>query len=234
MGSRSDQSLQRSSHSWRPTGSEASRTRSRSAMSRCDLVAAFLVQVRHRGSGCDHDVAPAEHGPDRGEHDPEVEGRRELLHVAHVQGKPIVPGRQVATIHHRESRDPRPDLESNALGFPEVGKVPDQQGARPDQAHGARHHVEQLGQLVERGPAEPCPQARDAMLVGLWRASDSPERPAWSGTSPCGTGPRAGPGASGGRTPVGRRRAAPPGRRRPARERGGPAGPSPKRGPRVA
>src|SRR5688572_17129784 len=95
----------------------------------------------------------------------QVEGERPVVDVFHVGADPLLELR-LATVDLPEARNARLDAESPAVPA-RVDPVDVAYGERPrpDQAHVAHEHVEELRKLVEAEPAKQPPKACAARIL---------------------------------------------------------------------
>src|SRR5439155_23889406 len=99
-------------------------------------------------------VGAGEEGERRPREDLQVEPRASVLDVPEVELDPLVPRELRASVHLRPAGQARLDLEPAALARGVLVDLVAERRARADQAHVAEDDVPELGQLVEREPAE--------------------------------------------------------------------------------
>jgi hypothetical protein len=95
-----------------------------------------------------------------------VAPQRPAVDVGHVEGEPVLPRQHVSTLDLRTAGQAGAHLVAASLLRGVAIEIGRQQRPWADQAHVATQHVDQLGQLVEAGGAQPAAEAGDAGLVG--------------------------------------------------------------------
>lgn len=96
------------------------------------------------------DTFPEQHDANCLDRDFQIEKNACVADVPDIEGRLIFRGNIPATCHLRPAGQPRPDHQAGKTVFRLIAC---QQGARANEGHIAAKYVDELGQLVEPGPA---------------------------------------------------------------------------------
>jgi hypothetical protein len=83
-----------------------------------------------------------------------------------VEIEALRPAQRIASGDLRQAGNPGTNTMTTSVMFRVQRKVLDEQRPRPNEAHVAAKHVEQLGQLVQRRSPQPSPECGETQLVG--------------------------------------------------------------------
>ena len=110
--------------------------------------------------------SPGQHGRYGAHQDLHVEPQRPTVDVLHVEPHPLLEAQGRAAADLPQTGDARSDAQPPAVPvMVEPLVIPQRQRPRAHQAHVTAQHVDQLGQLVQAGFAQPAAQPRDARVA---------------------------------------------------------------------
>src|SRR3984957_13221265 len=106
-----------------------------------------------------------EHDRHRAPQNTHVQSERAVLDVVEVELDSLAPGQRGAAIDLGPAGDAGPDREPATLALCVLGHLHRDRWARADERQLAAHHAQQVGQLVQRRPAQEGAHSRDSGVV---------------------------------------------------------------------